>query len=68
MSAYTSTRFEHSLEFFPQWAGPAVVSGAFAVSPVAMLISHVVRLATVSLHTVSVGPFVPRAKSEADRP
>lgn len=46
------------------------MSGAFAVaiSPVVILISHVVRLATVSLHTVSVGPFVPPSQSDRTGP
>lgn len=70
VSAYTATMFEHTLSVVPGWTVPAIVSGAFAVaiSPVAMLISHVVRVATVSLHTVSVGPFVPPSESDLDWP
>lgn len=68
VSVFMAANLEHTLAAVTGWPLPLVVSVAFvvAVSPVVMLVSYVMRLATISLHTLSVGPFVPPNRTGSD--
>ena len=47
-------------------AGMLGVAFVVTVSPVAVLVAYVLRFATISLHTLSVGPFVPPREANSD--
>lgn len=68
VSAFMATHLRHTVAAAAGVSLPLLVSVAFvvAISPVVVLVSYVLRLATISLHTLSVGPFVPPREADSD--